>query len=78
MAKSRTTSYHPQSDDMIDRFKRTLQHILAIFVDKNRTSWNDQPYLTMTYSATVHESHNCPPCNARERNGTPPMQYPNW
>lgn len=62
IAKSRTTPYHPQSDGMIERFNRTLQQMLAIFVDENRTNWDDHlPYLMMAYRATVHESTKCTP-----------------
>lgn len=62
IAKSRTTPYHPQSDDKIERFNRTLQQMLAIFVDENRTNWDDHlPYLMMAYRATVHESTKCSP-----------------
>lgn len=88
IAKSRTTPYHPQSDGMIERFNRTLQQMLAIFVDENRTNWDDHlPYLMMAYRATVHESTKCTPnlvMLGREIMlpidiiaGTPPMQNPN-
>jgi hypothetical protein len=47
---------------MIERFNRTLQQMLAIFVDENRTNWDDHlPYLMMAYRATVHESTKCTP-----------------
>lgn len=62
IAKSRTTPYHPQSDGMIERFNRTLQQMLAIFVDENRTNWDDHLlYLMMAYRATVHLSTKCTP-----------------
>lgn len=62
IAKSHTTPYHPQSDDMIERFNRTLQQMLAIFVDENRINWDDHlPYLMMAYRDTVHESTKCSP-----------------
>lgn len=52
---------------MIKRFNRTLQQLastrsLAIFVNENRTNWDDHlPYLMMAYRATVHESTKCTP-----------------
>ena len=36
--------------------------MLKAFVNENRDDWDDYlPYLTMAYSATVHESTNCTP-----------------
>lgn len=62
IAKSRITPYHSKSDGMIERFNRTLQQMLAIFVDENRTNWDDHlPYLMLAYRATVHESTKCTP-----------------
>lgn len=47
---------------MIERFNRTLQQMLAIFVDENRTNWDDHLlYLMMAYRATVHLSTKCTP-----------------
>ena len=32
--KTRTTALHPQSDGMVERFNRTLENQLAVFVGK--------------------------------------------
>ena len=62
ISKSRTTPYHPQSDGMIERFNRTLQQMLSMFVDENRTNWDDHlPYVMMAYRSSVHDSTKCTP-----------------
>ena len=33
--KTHTTALHPQSDGMVDRFYRTLENQLAVFVEKH-------------------------------------------
>lgn len=60
--KSRTTPYRPQSDGMIERFNRTLQQMLAMFVNENHDDWDDHlPYLTSAYRTSVQESTKCTP-----------------
>lgn len=60
--KTRTTPYRPQSDGMIERFNRTLQQMLALYVSQNKSDWDDHlPYLTMAYRASIHESTKCTP-----------------
>ena len=60
--KSRTTPYRPQSDGMVERYNRTLQQMLAMYVDENRTDWDDHlPYIMMAYRASLHESTKCTP-----------------
>jgi transposase InsO family protein len=55
--KTRTTPYRPQSDGMVERFNRTVQNMLSMFVNENRADWDDLlPYIMMAYQATVHES----------------------
>ena len=62
IAKSRTTPYRPQSDGMVERYNRTLATMLSMFVDENRTNWDDHlPYVMMAYRASVHESTKCTP-----------------
>lgn len=60
--KLRTTSYRPQSDGMIERFNRTLQQMLAMFLNENYDDWDDHlPYLTSAYRTSVQESTKCSP-----------------
>jgi transposase InsO family protein len=45
ITKSRTTPYRPQSDGMIELFNRTLQQMLAMFVNENHNDWDHHlPY----------------------------------
>ena len=60
ISKSRTTPYHPQSDGMVERFNRTLEQMLSMFVDENHDDWDDHlPFLTMAYRACTHDSTHC-------------------
>ena len=55
--KTRTTPYHPQSDGMVERFNRTCQQMLKIFVNENRDDRDDHlPYIMMAYRSSPHES----------------------
>ena len=55
--KTRTTTYHPQSDGMVERFNRTLASMISTFVNENHTDWDELlPYVTMAYRATEHET----------------------
>ena len=57
MQKTRTSPYRPQSDGLVERFNRTLQQMLASYVNENRNDWDDHlPYMCMAYRSTVHES----------------------
>ena len=38
--KTQTTALHPQSDGMVERFNRTLENHLAIFVEQNKKGWD--------------------------------------
>ena len=60
--KTRTTPYMPRSDGMVERFNRTVQKMLAGYVNDHKTDWDDHlPYMTMAYRATPHESTGCTP-----------------
>lgn len=60
--KTRTTALHPQSDGMVERFNRTLENQLAIFVEKHQRNWDELiPILLMAYRSTVHE-YKTDPC----------------
>ena len=46
--KTRTSSYRPQSDGLVERFNRTLQQMLASYVNGHRNDWDDHlPYMCM-------------------------------
>ncbi|CAK1595807.1 unnamed protein product [Parnassius mnemosyne] len=60
--KTRTTSYHPQSDGMVERFNQTLERYLAKVVEKRQRDWDRhiQPFL-LSYRSAVHESTSVTP-----------------
>ena len=52
--KTHTTTYHPQSDGMVERLNRTLTSMLSAFVNSN---WNVHlPYIMMAYRSSVHDT----------------------
>ena len=54
--RSTTSAYHPQTNGQVERFNRTLEDMLAIFVDKHQKNWDELlPYLTFAYRTTPHE-----------------------
>ena len=56
ITKTRTTSFHPQSDGQSERNIKTLVKMLAMAADQ-REDWDDHlPYISMAYRATVQES----------------------
>ena len=58
--KTRTTPYMPKSDGLVERFNRTLQHMLATFVNENRNDWDDHlPYLMMAYGRRPTRAQRC-------------------
>jgi hypothetical protein len=55
--KTQTTPYHPQSDGMVERFNRTCQQMLKVFINENRSDWDDHlAQLLMAYRSSAHES----------------------
>lgn len=55
--KTRTTPYHPQSDGMVEHFKRTLLNMLSIAVGENEKSWDLQlPFILLAYRTSVHDT----------------------
>ena len=60
--KTRTTSYHPASDGMVERFYRTLEAHLSKFADHNQRDWDlHTPFLMMAYRSAEHDSTGCSP-----------------
>ena len=55
--KTRTTPYRPQSDGMVERFNRTLENLLAKYVQANQKDWDRYiPFVMMAYRSATHES----------------------
>ena len=52
-----TTSYHPQTDGLVERFNRTLTSMLAKTVEKSGANWDEKlPYVLFAYRVSVQES----------------------
>lgn len=61
--KTRTTSFHPQSDGLVERFNRTVEDMLSKFVSINQRDWETYlPLVMMAYRSSVHESTGYSPC----------------
>jgi transposase InsO family protein len=55
--KTRTTSYHPQSDGMVERNNITILTMLSAFVKEHQNDWDEHlPYISMAYRAAEHET----------------------
>ena len=55
--KTRTTSFHPQSNAVIERMNRTLLNMLSKCIDQNQSDWSTLlPFALMAYRSSVHES----------------------
>lgn len=51
-----TTSYHPQTDGLVERFNRTLTDMLAKRVDKSGRDWDSHlPYVLFAYRTSRQE-----------------------
>ena len=85
--KTRTTPYRPQSDGLVERFNKTLQQMLSLFVNENRDDWDDHiPFLLLAYRSSPQQSTQCTPNSlmfGREVRlpleaivGTPPREAP--
>ena len=60
--KTRTTSYYPQSDGMVERANRTIKQILKGYVLEREDTWDRYLWaVTMAYNATEHASTGCTP-----------------
>ena len=52
-----TTAYRPCCDGLVERFNRTLADMLASYLSKGRTNWDDYiSYATFAYNTSVHAS----------------------
>ncbi|GFY27825.1 retrovirus-related Pol polyprotein from transposon 412 [Trichonephila clavipes] len=52
-----TTVLHPQSDGMVERFKRTILNSLSLLVSSNQQDWDKKlPFFLLAYRSAVHET----------------------
>ena len=58
----KTTSYHPQTDGLVERFNRTLGDMLACYVSEEPEKWDLYlPFVTLAYNSAVQASlKECP------------------
>ena len=62
IAKTITVPYNPRSDGLSERNIRTIQMMLAMFVNENRNDWDDHlPFIMMAYRSSIHDSTKCTP-----------------
>ena len=55
--KTRTTAFRPQSDGFVERFNRTLEQMLRMYVNNKQTNWDEMVPLALTaYRATRQET----------------------
>ena len=60
MTKTRTTPLHPQSDGLVERFNRTLEAQLSMFVEDHQKDWDQLvPLMLMAYRTAVHKTTGC-------------------
>ena len=78
--ETRTTSFHPQSNAVIERMNRTLLNILAKTIDDFQSNWTQQlPYVMMAFRTSVQESTGYKPqflVFGEEKNLPIDFQYP--
>jgi len=55
--KVRTTSYHPASNRVVERFHATLNSMLGRVVDEHQRDWDSHiPYFMAAYRSSKHEA----------------------
>ena len=55
--KTRTTAYHPESDGFVERFNRTLENMLSMYVEDNQTDWDlHLQSVMLAYRSTVQDT----------------------
>ena len=55
--KTRTTSFHPQSNSIIERMNRTLLNMLSKCIADDQSNWSSLlPFVLLAYRSSVHES----------------------
>ena len=55
--KTRTTGYHPSSNDLVERFNRTLENMISHYISEDQRDWDVHiPLLMLAYRTTPQES----------------------
>jgi hypothetical protein len=54
---TKSTTFHPQTDDQIEVVNRMIAHILRMYNSKNPCTWNKSlPYVQHSYNRALHSS----------------------
>ncbi|VDI82433.1 Hypothetical predicted protein [Mytilus galloprovincialis] len=55
--KTRSTSFHPQSNGCVERFNRTLTNMLSMYCAKDQAVWDEYlPQVLLAYRSSVHST----------------------
>ena len=55
--KTRTTSFNPKSDGLVEQLIKTIGTLITSYMSENQHTWHENlSVLMMTYQATPHES----------------------
>ena len=55
--KTRTSPYHPQGDGQVERFNRTIEDMLSMYVNSKQHDWDlFIPMVLLAYRSSVHSS----------------------
>ena len=55
--KKRSTSFHPETNGIQERFNRTIEDMLSKYISKAQRDWDEYlPLLLLAYRSSVHES----------------------
>ena len=53
----RTSTYHPQTNAVVENFNKTLATMLSMYCKSDQTNWPDSlPYITFGYNTVEHQS----------------------
>jgi len=62
--QTRTTSLHPQSDGMVERYVKTIEQHLRRVVSIHQRDWDERlPIFLLAYRASTHEATGVTPTN---------------
>lgn len=62
ISKTRTTPFHPRSDEMVERMNRTIQNMLSKYIQENQKDWDlHLDFIVMAYNSCEHDSTGCSP-----------------
>ncbi|VDI58363.1 Hypothetical predicted protein [Mytilus galloprovincialis] len=55
--KTRTSSYHPMTDGLVEKMNHTLKNVIASYIDEGQTDWDEWlPFALMAIRSSVQET----------------------